>query len=225
MTRRDRRHVRRRAWSAAVLATALVSISVPAMATTDISGDTDGHSILLNAQQNNRGQEESSTAARRSRTPVSEDLAAAPPDCVDPATDPATNPACTPSAPPRCPDNLLPLGGPTLDPACRPSTPPAPAPAQTDPVVLTVEDFRRLPLTPTPVHIQPDRDHTLVNMPTIVWADPTPQDLTTTLLGVTVHVHATPTTYTWDFADTTPPVTTTTPGHPWPDADITHTLD
>ncbi len=89
--------------------------------------------------------------------------------------------------------------------------------------MLTVEDFRRLPLTPTPVHIQPDRDHTLVNMPTIVWADPTPQDLTTTLLGVTVHVHATPTTYTWDFADTTPPVTTTTPGHPWPDADITHT--
>lgn len=86
---------------------------------------------------------------------------------------------------------------------------------------FTAEDFRRLPLTPPPLTIQPARAEHLVNMPTIVYTTPTPQLLTTDLLGYLVEVEATPTTYTWDFDDTTV-LTTTTPGHPYPDHDVAH---
>ena len=86
---------------------------------------------------------------------------------------------------------------------------------------LTAEDFRRLPLTPPPLTIQPARTEHLVNMPTIVYTTPAQQLLTTDLLGYPVEVEATPTTYTWDFGDGTT-VTTTTPGHPYPDHDVAH---
>ncbi|EYR61766.1 hypothetical protein N866_17610, partial [Actinotalea ferrariae CF5-4] len=67
---------------------------------------------------------------------------------------------------------------------------------------------------------QPADGRSLVNMPLIVYTDPTPQTLTTTVLGTPVTVRATPTHYTWDFGDTQPPLTTTDPGAPYP----THTL-
>lgn len=86
---------------------------------------------------------------------------------------------------------------------------------------FTAEDFRRLPLTPPPLTIQPARAEHLVNMPTIVYTTPTAQLLTTDLLGYPVEVEATPTTYTWDFGDGTV-LTTTTPGHPYPDHDVAH---
>jgi hypothetical protein len=81
---------------------------------------------------------------------------------------------------------------------------------------FTAEDFRRLPLTPTTTTVQPGTGTVLVNYGIIVTADPTPQDLTTTLLGYPITVHAVPTTYTWDFGDTTTPLVTTTPGTPYP---------
>ena len=81
---------------------------------------------------------------------------------------------------------------------------------------LTTADFRRLPLTPTLTTIQPGTGYVLVNYGIIVTADPTPLDLTTTLLGYPVTVHATPATYTWDFGDHTPPLNTTDPGVPYP---------
>ena len=81
---------------------------------------------------------------------------------------------------------------------------------------LSTEDFRRLPLTPTPTTIQPSTGIVLVSYGIIVTADPTPQDLTTTLLGYPITVHATPTQYTWDFGDHSPPLTTTDPGTPYP---------
>ena len=87
--------------------------------------------------------------------------------------------------------------------------------------VFTAEDFRRLPLTPPALTIQPDRTEHLVNMPTIVYTTPTTQLLTTDLLGYPVEVEATPTTYTWDFGDGTT-WTTTTPGHPYPNQDVAH---
>lgn len=86
---------------------------------------------------------------------------------------------------------------------------------------FTAEDFRRLPLTPPTLTIQPARTEHLVNMPTIVYTTPTTQLLTTDLLGYLVEVEATPTTYTWDFGDGTT-LTTTTPGHPYPDHDVAH---
>ena len=88
---------------------------------------------------------------------------------------------------------------------------------------FTAEDFRRLPLTPPALTIQPNRAEVLVNMATITWTDPTPQLLVTDLLGYTVEVQATPTSYTWDYGDGSPPLVTTSPGHPWPDHDVAHT--
>lgn len=86
---------------------------------------------------------------------------------------------------------------------------------------FTAEDFRRLPLAPPPLTIQPARAEHLVNMPTIVYTTPTAQLLTTDLLGYPIEVEATPTSYTWDFGDGTV-LTTTTPGHPYPDHDVAH---
>ena len=88
---------------------------------------------------------------------------------------------------------------------------------------FTTEDFRRLPLAPPALTIQPNRAEVLVNMATITWTDPTPQLLVTDLLGYTVEVQATPTSYTWDYGDGSPPLVTTSPGHPWPDHDVAHT--
>ncbi|CAN5334222.1 hypothetical protein BH11ACT1_BH11ACT1_32400 [soil metagenome] len=81
---------------------------------------------------------------------------------------------------------------------------------------FTLADFRRLPLTPTRTTIQPGTGYVLVNYGIIVTADPTPLDLTTTLLGYPVTVHATPTRYTWDFGDHTTPLDTTDLGVPYP---------
>ncbi len=86
---------------------------------------------------------------------------------------------------------------------------------------FTAEDFRRLPLTPPPLTIQPARTEHLVNMPTIVYTAPAQQLLTTDLLGYPVEVEATPMSYTWDFGDGTV-LTTTSPGHPYPNQDVAH---
>jgi len=88
---------------------------------------------------------------------------------------------------------------------------------------FTAEDFRRLLLAPPALTIQPNRAEVLVNMATITWTDPTPQLLVTDLLGYTVEVQATPTSYTWDYGDGSPALVTTSPGHPWPDHDVAHT--
>ena len=87
--------------------------------------------------------------------------------------------------------------------------------------VMTQEDFRRLPL-PTPVlTLQPDRGWVLINIETIVRTDPTPVTLRTDLLGYGVTVEATPTRWTYDFGDSHT-LTTTSPGHPYPDHDVFH---
>lgn len=64
---------------------------------------------------------------------------------------------------------------------------------------------------------------TLVNLDTIVYTDPTTvTDTTVQLLGFPVLVEATPMSYTWNFGDGTPPLTTTSPGAPYPSKEITH---
>ncbi len=82
--------------------------------------------------------------------------------------------------------------------------------------------FRRLPLAPSPLVVQPDRGWVLVNKPTVVYADGGPQTLTTTILGTAVTIAATPTSYAWDFGDGAT-LTTTDPGSPWPAGTLTHT--
>ena len=88
--------------------------------------------------------------------------------------------------------------------------------------VFTITDFRRLPITPSVLTIQPPRDEVFVNMPTIVYTDPAVQTFTTTLLGFPVEVDATPTRFTWDFGDGSEPIVTTSPGHPYPDHDVAY---
>ena len=88
---------------------------------------------------------------------------------------------------------------------------------------FTLEDFRRLPLAPPVLRIQPDTAQVLVNLATITMTDPTPQLLVTALLGYPLEVQAAPTLYSWDYGDGTAPLVTTSPGHPWPDQDVTHT--
>ncbi len=90
------------------------------------------------------------------------------------------------------------------------------------PAVLTQADFRRLPIAPSALHVQPNRPEVLVNKPTIVYTDPATQTFTPTLLGQPLDVEATPTSFSWDFGDHTDPITTTSPGHPYPDHDIAH---
>lgn len=88
--------------------------------------------------------------------------------------------------------------------------------------VLTAEDFRRLPLAPPVLSVQPDRATVLVNMPTITFSTATPQTFVTDLLGYPVEVAATPTTFTWDFGDGSAPLVTTGPGRPWPDHEVAY---
>ncbi|HEY0118177.1 MAG TPA: PKD domain-containing protein [Cellulomonas sp.] len=86
---------------------------------------------------------------------------------------------------------------------------------------MVLAAFRRLPLAPSPLVVQPDRGWVLVNKPTVVHADARPQALTTTILGTTVTVTASPTRFAWDFGDGAT-LTTTDPGRPWPDGTLTH---
>ena len=120
-----------------------------------------------------------------------------------------------------CPD-----GTPALDPVYRARLNPQaevigpyewyqddPCPADAQPgVVLSVEDFRRLPLVASVASYQPATGTGLVNMELIVFTDPAPQVLQTTVLGTPVTVQATPTGFSWDFGDGTEPLVTTDPG-------------
>ena len=89
-------------------------------------------------------------------------------------------------------------------------------------VVLSVQDFRELPLVASGPSFQPADGQALVNLDLIVFTDPAPQELSTTVLGVPVRVRATPTSYSWDFGDGSAPVTTAEPGSPWPDYTVGH---
>lgn len=72
------------------------------------------------------------------------------------------------------------------------------------------------------VKVQPN-GRTLVNLDTIVYTDDSKVSTTTvTLLGFPVEVEATPISYTWNFGDGSPALTTSTPGKPYPSKEITH---
>ncbi|MGW6130419.1 hypothetical protein ACWFNE_10375 [Cellulomonas sp. NPDC055163] len=80
---------------------------------------------------------------------------------------------------------------------------------------FTAEDFRRLPLTPSPVTPQPANPDLLTGLGLVVHTTADPQDHPTTLLNFPITVRATPTEFTWDFGDGTR-TTTTHPGTPYP---------
>ncbi len=86
---------------------------------------------------------------------------------------------------------------------------------------MVLSAFRRLPLAPSPLVVQPDRGWVLVNKPTVVHAEGGPQTVVTTILGTAVTVTATPVSYAWDFGDGAT-LSTTDPGRPWPDGTLAH---
>ncbi len=78
-------------------------------------------------------------------------------------------------------------------------------------VVLTVQDLASFPIAPASIH-QQNPPHTLKNYHTNFWADPNPQEFTTTIAGRVVQVRATPVLYTFDYGDGEQK-TTTNPGY------------
>ena len=64
--------------------------------------------------------------------------------------------------------------------------------------------------------------YTLVNLDTTFYTTPAPIDRSLTIIGYAVDVHIEPTTYTWNWGDGSSD-TTTTPGQPYPNTDVTHT--
>ncbi len=85
---------------------------------------------------------------------------------------------------------------------------------------LARQAVANIPLPGLTLHVQPDGE-TLVNVPTIFWADPQPFETSIELLGREIEIEATPESFTWVHGDGT---TQTTPhsGKPYPDQDITH---
>lgn len=88
--------------------------------------------------------------------------------------------------------------------------------------VLTTEDFRRLPLAPPVLTLQPDRGWVLVNKETIVMTERTEQTFRTEILGHGIDVIATPDRFTYDFGDDSSDLITRSAGHSWPDHDTFH---
>ncbi len=101
----------------------------------------------------------------------------------------------------------------------QPAAPEPPRPQVTDALVL--REVQRLGLPRLTVRVQP-AEATLVNFETIFYAEPVAWSRTVRLLGYTVDVEATPTSYSWLFGDGESDATTS-PGAPYPAADVTHT--
>jgi len=65
-------------------------------------------------------------------------------------------------------------------------------------------------------------NYTLVNLDTTFYTEPASIDRTLVIIGYDVDIHVEPSTYTWRWGDGASD-TTSTPGHPYPSTDVTHT--
>ena len=95
--------------------------------------------------------------------------------------------------------------------------------APSDLAAAAAREFARLPIQPSPLHVQPPDGWSLINIETITYTDDQPQTFDTELLGVPVTLRATPAEFTWDYDDHSPAVTTTDPGGEYPDHTVSHT--
>ncbi|MFW6772653.1 PKD domain-containing protein [Nocardioides sp. CPCC 205120] len=110
-------------------------------------------------------------------------------------------------------------GGGDFQSECEPAAAAAAAPVITPALVL--QAFQSVPLPETVLTIQPPDGLTLVNFDTNFYTEAAPFTTTVTLLGQAVELDITPTSYTWNYGDGTT-VTTSTPGAPYPDLEVTH---
>lgn len=88
------------------------------------------------------------------------------------------------------------------------------------PIVVTVAEFRSLPIQGGTLEVQPAAAQVLVNIETVAWSTARTHVLGTTILGTPVAVRATPVEWAWNFGAGTDPFVTTTPGGPYPDLDV-----
>lgn len=109
---------------------------------------------------------------------------------------------------------------------CLPTAAGDPAAVEAAPVpVVTLADFRSLPLPAGEPTIQPGGGEALIRARTNVYVDPASTEVQTfdiTLLATPVTVRATPVSYAWDFGDGSEPLVTEDPGAPYPDLTTWH---
>lgn len=89
-------------------------------------------------------------------------------------------------------------------------------------IIVTREDFARLPVEPLQAHAGPPDGWLPVNMVNVLYVEPEEQLLTTELLDTPVAIRATPVQYHWDLGDGNT-ITTTNPGKPFPSELISST--
>ena len=88
-------------------------------------------------------------------------------------------------------------------------------------VTITTREAATLIAAGSGITRQPPGPQVIITKAFIVYTDPTPRYQTTTILGTTIEVEFTPTSYTWNWGDGTT-TTTTDPGHPYPHHTVTH---
>ncbi|QQM67981.1 zinc transporter [Actinomyces weissii] len=88
-------------------------------------------------------------------------------------------------------------------------------------VTVTRSQVARLLVGGSGITRQPPSLNTRLGMPLIVYTNPSPQTLSTTVLDTPVTITATPKSYTWSWGDGTT-TTTTDPGHPYPNHSVYH---
>ena len=109
---------------------------------------------------------------------------------------------------------------------CRPEPEPEPAveseaPAEPRVITITTRDAATLIAQGSGITRQPPGPKVVISKAFIVYTNPTARHQTTTILGTTIDVEFTPTSYTWNWGDGTT-TTTTDPGHPYPHQTVTH---
>ena len=101
------------------------------------------------------------------------------------------------------------------------SQPEQPAGAGPQTVTITTRQAATLIASGSGITRQPPGAKVVISKAFIVYTDPSPRHQTTTILGTTVEIEFTPTSYTWNWGDGTT-TTTTDPGHPHPHQTVTH---
>ena len=88
-------------------------------------------------------------------------------------------------------------------------------------VTITTRQAATLIASGSGITRQPPGPKVVISKAFIVYTNPTARHQTTTILGTTIDVEFTPTSYTWGWGDGTT-TTTTDPGAPYPHQTVTH---
>ena len=107
----------------------------------------------------------------------------------------------------------------TLNRPSQPDQPTTAGGART--VTITTRQAATLIASGSGITRQPPGPKVIISKAFIVYTNPSPQHQTTTILGTTIEVEFTPTSYTWNWGDGTT-TTTTDPGAPYPHQTVTH---